>query len=448
MEIPRTCYTQAVDGAYLAYQVVGSGDTDLLYLPGWFSHLEIYWEQPQRTGFIKRLASLYRVITFDERGTGLSERTVGSPHLETAMDDVRAVLDAVGAERPVLLGEGPDGGGSCAMFAASFPERARALIWWSAHARSLVAIDYPWGDDEQASLDEQTSLERAWGNEESGAELLDITRCPSLADDPAAQRWIAKFLRYGATPGGARAFHEWYTNIDVRSVLHVIHVPTLVVQDAGPDAFEEARFIAAQIPGARVEARGGIDFPMWLGDATSHLALIEDFVESVQHEEQQLDRVLATILFTDIAGSTNKACAVGDARWTELLGKHNATVRAFLARYRGNEVKTTGDGFLATFDGPARAVKCAQGICEAVRPLGLEVRAGCHTGEIELLGADVGGIAVHIGARVAALAGPSEVLVSSTVKDLVAGSGLVFADRGEHELKGVPGSWRLYAAGT
>ena len=448
MEIPRTSYTQAADGAYLAYQVVGSGETDLLYLPGWFSHLEIYWEQPQRTAFIKRLAALHRVITFDERGTGLSERAVGSPHLETAMDDVLAVLEATGAERPVIFGEGPDGGGSCAMFAASFPERVLAFVWWSAHARSLVAADYPWGDDEQSVLDEQMSLERAWGNEDSGTELLRITHCPSLADDPAAQRWIAKFLRYGATPAGARAFHEWYVSIDVRSILPTIRVPALVVQDAGPEALEEARHIAAKIPGAQAGARGGVDFPPWLGDMTGNVAMVEAFLTGVRREEAELDRVLATVLFTDIVGSTDKACEVGDACWKELLERHNTTVRAMLTRYRGNEVKNMGDGVLATFDGPARAVKCAQAICEAVKPLGLEVRAGCHTGEIELMGADgadVSGIAVHIGARVGALAGPSEVLVSSTVKDLVAGSGLVFEDRGEHELKGVPEKWRLFA---
>ena len=448
MEIPRTSYTQAADGAYLAYQVVGSGETDLLYLPGWFSHLEIYWEQPQRTAFIKRLAALHRVITFDERGTGLSERTVGSPHLETAMDDIRAVLDATGAERPVLFGEGPDGGGSCAMFAATFPERVLALVWWSAHARSLVATDYPWGDDEQSLLDEQVALERAWGSDEAGSELLRITNCPSLADDPAAQHWIAKFLRYGATPGGARAFHAWYTSIDVRSILPAIRVPTLVVQDAGPEALDEARFIAAQVPGARVTPRSGKDFPPWLGDMRGNVAMVEQFIASVRHEEAQLDRVLATVMFTDVVGSTDRACQMGDACWKELLERHNATVRAMLARYRGKEIKTTGDGFLATFDGPARAVKCAQAICAAVKPLGLEVRAGCHTGEIELMGADVGGIAVHIGARVGALAGPSEVLVSSTVKDLVAGSGLTFEDRGEHELKGVPEPWRLYSVAS
>jgi len=445
-EIPTSRYTRAADGAYLAYQVFGSGDTDLLYVPGWFSHLEVYWEQPQRTRFVTRLASSSRVITFDERGTGLSERTVGSPHLDTALDDVRAVLDAAGAERPVLLGEGPDGGGSCAMFAASFPERTLALIWWSAHARSVITPDYPWGDDEEALLHEQIFLERAWGSEESGAELLRAALCPSLADDPAAQRWIAKLFRYGATPGGARTFQEWYTTIDVRGILPAIRVPTLIVQDAGRDALEEARYIAERVPGARVGARGGIDLPAWLGDMDSNVAMIEDFIESVRDEERQLDRVLATILFTDVVRSTDRASELGDRRWAELLERHNTAVRAMLGRYRGTEVKTTGDGFLATFDGPARAVKCAQAICEAVKPLGLEVRAGCHTGEIELLGVDVGGIAVHIGARIAALAGPSEVLVSSTVKDLVAGSGLVFKDRGEHRLKGVPDPWHLYAA--
>jgi class 3 adenylate cyclase len=358
---------------------------------------------------------------------------------------MRAVLDATGADRPVLFGEGPDGGGSCAMFAATYPERVLALVWWSAHARSLVAPDYPWGDDEMTLLDERASLERAWGSDEAGAELLRITRCPSLQDDPAAQRWIAKFLRYGATPAGARAFHAWYTSIDVRDILPAIRVPALIVQDAEPEALYEARFIAAHIPGARAAPRSGEDFPPWLGDMAGNVAMVESFIASVRHEEAELDRMLATVLFTDIVGSTDKARELGDHAWSALLERHHQVVRAMLARYRGVEVDTAGDGFLATFDGPARAVKCAQAIRDAVKPLGLEVRAGCHTGEIELVGEGVAGVAVHIGARVAALAGPSEVLVSSTVKDLVAGSGLAFEDRGAHALKGVPEKWRLYA---
>jgi len=452
MEVPKTRWAKTIDGVYLAYQVFGEGPTDLLYVPGWHSHLEIYWEQPLYAGFMRRLAGSFRVITFDKRGTGLSERSLGTPDFETMMDDVRSVLDAAGSQRPILWGDGPDGGGSCAVFAASFPDRALAFIWWRACARTLSAVDYPWGQSLEGVIADDTFIEQTWGDEQHGAELLEFVGCPSLTADPAARRWVAKFFRYAGTPNGAKAFHEWYLGIDVRAVLPSIHVPTLIsgtVTD-GPEADtgDHLRYIASCIPGAVSVDVSGDDFPAMLGDQDEHLAPILAFVDSVRREEQELDRVLATVLFTDVVGSTERACEMGDACWAELLERHNATVRALLARYRGTEVKTTGDGFLATFDGPARAVKCAQGICEAVRPLGLEVRTGCHTGEIELLGADIGGIAVHIGARVAAVAGPSEVLVSSTVKDLVAGSGLVFSDRGAHQLKGVPGSWHLYSSVT
>jgi class 3 adenylate cyclase len=450
MDVPKTRWARTIDGAYLAYQVFGEGPTDLLYVPGWHSHLEVYWEQPLYASFMRRLARSFRVITFDERGTGLSERTLGTPDFETMMDDVRTVLDAAASPHPVLWGDGPDGGGSCAVFAASFPDRALAFIWWQACARTLSTVDYPWGQSLGGVTADGAFIEQAWGDEQHGAELLEFVGCPSLTDDPAARRWIAKFFRYASTPSGAKAFHEWYLGIDVRAVLPSIHIPTLIAgavnYGAEAHAGDHLRYIASCIPGAVSADLGGADFPAFLGDQDRILDQILAFVDSVRREEQELDRVLATVLFTDVVGSTGKACEMGDACWQGLLEKHHATVRALLARYRGTEVSTAGDGFLATFDGPARAVKCAQAICDAVKPLGLEVRAGCHTGEIELLGADVGGIAVHIGARVGALARPSEVLVSSTVKDLVAGSGLVFSDRGEHELRGVPGSWHLYSA--
>jgi class 3 adenylate cyclase/pimeloyl-ACP methyl ester carboxylesterase len=447
MDVPKSRYVKTRDGVYLAYQVFGAGDTDLLYIPGWHSHLEVYWEQPDYARWMRRLGATYRVITFDKRGTGLSERAVRPPDLDAMMEDVQTVLDAAGADRPVLWGDGPDGGGACAVFAASFPDRTLALVWWSAQACVLAGPGYPWEADDLAQ-DDDTLIERGWGDEDYGAEFLRMVGCPSLVDDPEARRWIMKFYRYAAAPSEAMAFSRVYEQIDVRSVLEAIHVPALVVQRPswpGIDTLEEARFIASKISGAEVLARPSNDWPPWLETDPKIHAAVETFIDSVRHEEAELDRMLATVLFTDVVGSTQKATELGDAHWKELLEKHNATARALLARYRGTEVKATGDGFLATFDGPARAVKCAQGICEAVKPLGLEVRAGCHTGEIELVGADVGGIAVHIGARVGALAGPSEVLVSSTVKDLVAGSGLVFEDRGEHELKGVPETWHVYA---
>jgi class 3 adenylate cyclase len=335
------------------------------------------------------------------------------------------------------------------VFAASYPDRVLAFVWWAASAKSVATADYPWGQREEDILSDNAFIERAWGDEQQGAELLKFVGAPSLAGDEAARVWIAKFFRNAGTPSGARAFHDWFLGIDVRAVLPSVHVPTLIIHtdsyNPEADEGEHGRYLASCIPGASLADARGEDFPAWLGDRDTNLTPILSFIDAIQREEQELDRVLATVLFTDVVGSTDKACEVGDACWLELLEKHHRTVRAMLARYRGKEVSTAGDGFLATFDGPARAVKCAQAICEAVRPLGLEVRAGCHTGEIELLGADVGGIAVHIGARIAALAGPSEVLVSSTVKDLVAGSGLVFKDRGQHTLKGVSDKWRLYA---
>jgi len=443
--IPKTRYAKAADGTHLAYQVFGAGEQDVLYVSAGESHLDVLWEFSPYVRFMRRLGGRYRVITFDKRGTGLSDRIVQLPDFETLMGDVRAVLDAAGSQRTILLGLGPTGGAACAVFAASFPERTYAFVWWGAAARWAWAPDYPWGARDEDLAKEEQWYEENWGDDEKGGELLRGFAGPSSADDPEAQRWFAKFLRYAAGPGDQVRLDRLWNAVDVRGVLPAIHVPTLCVPSMDSDGPEEATWIAEQIPGAVRAALHPTDYPPWLGDQEANLSALDSFLDSVQREERVFDRVLATVLFTDVVGSTDRAAAVGDQAWQELIGRHNAIIRGLLARYRGSEVKTTGDGVLATFDGPARAVKCAQGICEAVKALGLEVRAGCHTGEIELLGADVGGVAVHIAARVAALADASEVLVSSTVKDLVAGSGLQFCERGEHELKGVPGSWHLYA---
>ena len=441
MDVPKTRYAQAADGTSLAYQVFGEGDNDLLYLNTGFSHLEIMWELPHYARFMRRLSAGHRVITFDKRGWGLSERRAPVADLETMLDDLRTVLDAADSQRTVLFGFGEMGGAPCAVYAATFPERVRAFIWWGARARVAWAPDYPWGDTEE-DIARSSELEPGWGDESRAAELMRDVGVPSIAADTRLQSWFARLCRYSAAPAEMlRNDEAWYA-VDVRGVLSSVHVPTLVTTRDSPD--DEARYLAGLIPGASVAVLHGEDYPPYLGDQEEVFAAIGGFLDSVQREEAELDRVLATVVFTDVVGSTEKAAQLGDHQWKDLLDRHHATVRSLLARYRGTEVKTTGDGFLATFDGPARAVRCAQGICEAVKPLGLEVRAGCHTGEIELLGADVGGIAVHIGARVGALAGPSEVLVSSTVKDLVAGSGLVFEDRGEHQLKGVPDRWHLY----
>jgi class 3 adenylate cyclase/pimeloyl-ACP methyl ester carboxylesterase len=452
MDVPQTRWARTVDGACIAYQDIGEGPVTLVVIHGWVSHLEVYWEQPRYVRFIRRLSRNLRVLVFDKRGIGMSDRVQGTPDLSILLDDVRAVMDAAGVERAALLGWGEPGPELAAFFAATYPDRTVCLLLnGSIHQRQ--ESDYPWGETPEAFEEDLATILRSWGSEAGAADFVrsgygDPAGAPPY-NDPEFLRWNAKLARYAATPASYEAFERMWFGTDVRPALRTISAPTAVlfVKDESDD-MEWAHVHAGLIPGARPVPVATTWEIIWIPEPEPMVAAIEGFIASVRQEEAALDRMLATVLFTDIVGSTDKACAVGDARWTELLGKHNATVRAFLARYRGNEVKTMGDGFLATFDGPARAVKCAQGICEAVRPLGLEVRAGCHTGEIELLGADVGGIAVHVGARVAALAGPSEVLVSSTVKDLVAGSGLVFADRGERELKGVPGSWRLYAAGT
>jgi len=451
-QIPQTRWARTVDGACIAYQDLGEGPVTLVVIHGWVSHLEVYWEQPRYVRYMRRLSRNLRVLVFDKRGIGMSDRVSGPVDIGVLADDVRAVMDAAGVERAALLGWGGPGPELAAFFAATHPERTLCLLHGGLfHYRQEP--DYPWGDPEDEFEASLATLTADWGSEEGERQLIHYgfgeDPRDALADDAEFVRWCAKFARFAATPSSYEAFERMWFATDVRPLLGSISVPTAVFcfpQD--PKDQELARFEAALVPTATVVPVIGRPAVIWVHDPEPIVSAVERFIETVRHEEVELDRMLATVLFTDVVGSTDKACRVGDACWTELLEKHNATVRAFLARYRGTEVKTMGDGFLATFDGPARAVKCAQAICEAVRPLGIEVRAGCHTGEIEMMGADVGGIAVHIGARVGALAGPSEVLVSSTVKDLVAGSCLVFEDRGEHALKGVPDPWHIYAVAS
>ena len=456
-EIPQTRWATTADGASIAYQVMGQGSQTLVVIHPWISHLEVYWEQPRFARFMRRLSRDLRVVHMDKRGMGMSDRIFGTPDVSLLMDDVRAVMDASGTERAALLGWGGTGGAPlAALFAATYPERTVALCLDGAlHHR--WAPDFPWGQTDEAEEQSDAAQAAIWGDDDHAVELAQWCfgdrpeDCPF--DDISFLHWVTKLMRYSATPSSMGAFSHMWQMTDIRGVLPAIHVPTAVFSKS--EAEEGVHVGVAQrgwtafnlehIAGARLIEVPGFAHVIWVEDPEPYVSALENFLASVTEEEAALDRMLATVLFTDVVGSTDKACELGDRAWAELLRRHHQTVRALLARYRGTEVSTAGDGFLATFDGPARAVRCAQGICEAVRPLGLEVRAGCHTGEIELMGADVGGIAVHIGARVSALAGPSEVLVSSTVKDLVAGSGLSFADRGEHELKGVPGSWRLYA---
>ena len=449
-QIPQTRWARTVDGACIAYQDLGSGPVTLVVIHGWISHMEVYWEQPRYVRFVRRLSRNLRVLLFDKRGVGMSDRVGGTPDLGALLDDVRAVMDAAGVERAAVLGWGWPGPALAAFFAATYPERTLCLL-----IDGLIYAPQEPGDSTGKATAEAfdlwlESVTATWGRED---QLLDFIRwgygerpCDAPIDDPAFLRWNAKLARYAATPASHEAFMRMWFETDLRPILSAIHVPTAVVSKQTDASWREQTVsaIANAIAGSSVIEVNARPIVVWIDDHDEYVSALEHYVVSIAEEEAQLDRMLATVLFTDIVHSTDKACEVGDACWKETLEKHNATVRAFLARYRGHEVKTTGDGFLATFDGPSRTVQCAQAICEAVKPLGLEVRAGCHTGEIELMGSDVGGLAVHIGARVGALAGPSEVLVSSTVKDLTAGSGLVFTDRGEHVLRGVPGRWRLY----
>ena len=438
MPAPETRYAKSGD-VNIAYQAVGDGPLDLVLVAGFVSHLDLDWAESRSAYMLERLASFSRLIRFDKRGTGLSDRPGGLPDLETRMDDVRAVLDAVGSERAALLGYS-EGGPLSILFAATYPERTSALVLYGTYAkRRDPDEDYPWAPTREAREAYAEQIERDWGWE------ADMGRMAPTADEAMARWWAAR-AHAAASPGAARALILMNSEMDVRHVLPAIRVPTLVMHRSGDlDArVEEGRYIAERIPGARFVELPGEDHVPWI-DADGFLAEVEEFLTGVR-PAPELDRVLATILFTDIVGSTEKAAALGDRLWGELLARHHAAVRRELERFDGRELDTAGDGFFASFDGPARAVRCALAVRDAVRALGLDVRAGVHTGECERLDGTLGGIAVHIGARVSAQAGPGEVLVSSTVKDLVAGSGLAFEDRGKHELKGVPGSWRLFQA--
>jgi len=439
---PTTRYARSGD-VNIAYQVVGEGPFDLVYVPGWVSHLDLMWEEPSYARFLERLASFSRLILFDKRGTGLSDPVAFSdlPTLEQRMDDVRAVMDAVGSERAALLGHS-EGGNMSVLFAATYPERTATLILVGCYAKRIRSEDYPWAPDLEARRREIEETERAWADPDQVAALA-----PSRAGDRPFVEWLTRYFRASASPKAAAALLHMNSMIDVREVLPAIRVPTLLLyrtDDADVDV-EEGRYIAARIPASRFVELPGTDHLMWTGDADAILDEIESFLTGARRGPEP-DRVLTTVLFTDIVGSTERAASLGDREWRGLLERHHAAVRRELDRWRGREIDTAGDGFLATFDGPARAVRCAAAIVETVGPLGIRVRAGVHTGEVELAGPQVRGIAVHIGARVAALAAPGEVLVTRTVVDLVAGSGLAFDDRGERELKGVPGRWQVYAA--
>ena len=435
---PETRYAKS-GGVHVAYQVTGAGP-DLVLVPGWVSHVEYTWENSSFSRFLQRLASFSRLILLDRRGTGLSDRVAELPTLEERMDDVRAVMDAVGSERAALFGIS-EGGPMCMLFAATYPERTSALVLYGTLVKGMQDADASWAPSKEQVEAFLDVIEKKWGT----GITLDLFG-PSVAQDERERQYWARFERLAVSPGAARVLLQMVADTDVRHVLPAIRVPTLIVHRSGDRAtpVEGARHIAAHIPGAKYVELPGEDHFAWIGDADAVLDEVEEFLTGARQVPEP-DRVLATVLFTDIVGSTARAAELGDQQWRDLLTSHHAVVRSELARFRGREVKTAGDGFLATFDGPARAIRCACAVRDAVRSLGIEIRAGLHTGECELMGDDVGGIAVHTGARVAASAAPGEVLVSSTVKDLVAGSRLRFADRGTHDLRGVPGEWRLFA---
>jgi class 3 adenylate cyclase len=440
-EVPETRYAKSGD-VNIAYQVAGDGPFDLVHVPAFVSNLELQWENPDERRYFERLASFSRLIMFDKRGTGLSDRVTVAT-LEERMDDLRAVMDAAGSQRAAVYGSS-EGGALSVLFTATYPERVSALVLYGAYPRMAWAPDYPDGVPEELWADGLRDLEEKWGRGlEGGLPLWALT--PDRVDDPAWRKAHGRWERLSASPGAAVAIQRMVRELDVRHLLPAIRVPTLVVyRTADVVHAVGSRCMGAHIPGARVVELPGNDYFPYLGDQDAILDEVEEFLTGVRPVPAP-DRALATVLFTDIVSSTERAAALGDDEWTRTLDRHDALVAHEVERHRGRRINTTGDGMLATFDGPARAVRCAQAICEAVRPLGVEVRAGLHTGEIEFRGADIGGIAVHIGQRVSALAGPHEVLVSSTVKDLVAGSGITFADRGSHVLKGVPDEWRVFA---
>jgi class 3 adenylate cyclase len=429
-EMPNTRYAQSGD-VNIAFQVMGDGPVDIILVPGIVSHVEFLHEFPEYTAFLRRLATFARVVAFDKRGQGLSDAISGAPSLEQRVDDVRAIMDEIGSQRAVLLGLS-EGSAMSAFFAAANPERVSKLILFSGYAK--------------ASLTEETlsRLLKAWGTGTVMARAAE-----TLSADPDVIKLLAKFERLSASPGAAKAYMSLSRLIDVTSILPSVRVPTLVLHRSTDAmvAVEGGRELAALIPGARyIEYPGGDHVP-FTGDAETVLGDIQEFVTGERESSAaDLERILATVMFTDIVDSTRSAAEMGDQQWRRLLDSHDRIAKQSVEKHRGNLIKTTGDGILATFDGPGRAVRCALALESAGKQIGLPLRAGLHTGEIELRGRDVGGIAVHAAARVMAHCAPGEVLVSRVVTDLVAGAGLKFAERGSHELKGLPGRWDLFAA--
>ena len=440
---PQTRFALSGD-VNIAYQVIGDGPIDLVFVMGWVSNIDEFWTEPSFARFLERLAKFSRLIVFDKRGTGLSDRVDDKhlPTIEQRMDDVRAVMDAAGSKKAALLGIS-EGGPMSIVFAATYPERTHCLMTFGSYARAVASPDYPWARSEELWQATLQAVRSSWGSEPVG---LDV-RVPSRVNDEAFRHWWTRYLTKAATPRAALTLTQMNSQIDVRAALPAISVPTLIMHRIDDKALpiEGSRHMGRKIRGARCVEFAGADHLPWTSDMEPVLAEIETFVTGTRPVEEA-DRVLATVMFADIVDSTQRAAAIGDRAWTGELQQFYGLARRQLERYRGREIDTAGDGYFATFDGPARAVRCAQTLAKEMAHLGLTIRAGLHTGEVEIVGEKVGGIAVHIGARVAGHAGPGEVVVSNTVKDLVAGSGLQFEDYGVRPLKGVPGEWRLYRA--
>lgn len=436
---PRTQYAKC-GNLSIAYQVLGDGPIDLVYAQGWVSHLEYAWESPDYARFFRRLANFSRLIRFDRRGMGLSDRDVGPATLEERVDDIRAVMDAAGSERAALLGVS-EGGYMAAMFAATHPERTAALILCGSYARQSWAPDYPWGITLEDRDAWNTLMEENWG------EPFELDQAaPSMAKDEAARSWFGAYLRYSASPGAVRALNDLSFEVDIRGVLPSVQVPTLVLHRSGDrwHSVPEAQYLADHIPGAKLVVLPGDDHLPWWGDQERLVGEVQEFLTGTRNSPPS-ERVLLTVLVTDIVGSTEKLAAIGDLKWKETLQAHDGVVRRELKNFGGQEVNRTGDGFVLAFTGPTRAIQCARAIIQELSRLGLTMRAGLHTGECERRETDLSGLAVHVASRICSNASPGSILVSNTVKDLVVGSGIGFIDQGMYSLKGVPGEWSLFA---